>query len=102
MYGPHGTGITAATNTINDWRLIDCELYVTKEPCPMCAGAIINSRIRSVFFGCYDEKEGCCGSLYQLCGDPRFNHNVLVKGGIMEVDCSNILKDFFKLRRLKK
>ena len=63
---------------------------------------IINSRIRSVIFGCYDEKEGCCGSLYQLCGDPRFNHNVLVKGGIMEEDCSNILKDFFKLRRLKK
>ena len=94
--------ITAATNTINDWRLIDCELYVTKEPCPMCAGAIINSRIKHVIFGCYDEKEGCCGSLYQLCGDPRFNHNVLVKGGIMEEDCSNILKDFFKLRRLKK
>ena len=94
--------ITAAANTLNDWRLNDCDLYVTKEPCSMCAGAIINSRIRMVIFGCYDEKEGCCGSLYQLCGDPRFKHTVSVKGGIMENDCSHILQQFFHSKRKKK
>ena len=91
--------ITAATNTINDWRLIDCELYVTKEPCPMCAGAIINSRIRRVIFGCYDEKEGCCGSLYQLCGDPRFKSKVAVKGGIMEHESLGMIQEFFQKKR---
>ena len=60
--------ITAASNTISDWRLDDCNIYVTKEPCPMCAGAIINSRLKSLIFGAYDDKKGCCGSLYQLCG----------------------------------
>ena len=74
--------ITAAANTIGDWRLTDCTLYVTKEPCPMCAGAIINSRLKMVIFGTYDEEKGCCGSLYQLCGDPRFGNNISVRGGI--------------------
>jgi len=91
--------ITSAANTLNDWRLIDCELYVTKEPCSMCAGAILNSRIKSLYFGAYDEREGCCGSLYQICHDPRFNHQASVSGGILEDDCSKILKDFFKLKR---
>ena len=72
--------ITAAANTIGDWRLNNCSLYVTKEPCPMCAGAIINSRLEMVIFGTYDEETGCCGSLYQLCGDPRFKTKVAVKG----------------------
>ncbi len=61
--------ITAAANTIDDWRLTESTLYVTKEPCPMCAGAIVNARIRMVVFGCYDEEAGCCGSLYQLCSN---------------------------------
>ena len=91
--------ITSAANTLNDWRLIDCELYVTKEPCSMCAGAILNSRIKSLYFGAYDDREGCCGSLYQICHDPRFNHQASVSGGILEDDCSKILKDFFKLKR---
>ena len=91
--------ITSAANTINDWRLIDCDIYVTKEPCSMCAGAILNSRIRSIFFGAYDEKEGCCGSLYQICHDPRFKHQSVVSGGILENDCKNLLIDFFKLNR---
>ena len=91
--------ITSAANTLNDWRLIDCELYVTKEPCSMCAGAILNSRIKSVYFGAYDEREGCCGSLYQICHDPRFNHQSSVSGGILEDDCRKLLKDFFKLKR---
>ncbi|HCN24632.1 MAG TPA: tRNA-specific adenosine deaminase [Candidatus Marinimicrobia bacterium] len=91
--------ITAAANTIGDWRLTDCTLYVTKEPCPMCAGAIINSRLKMVIFGTYDEEKGCCGSLYQLCGDPRFGNNISVRGGIFEDRCKELLKAFFKTKR---
>ena len=91
--------ITAAANTKGDWRLNDCVLYVTKEPCPMCAGAIVNSRLKMVVFGCYDEQEGCCGSLYQLCGDPRFSTTVAVKGGVLEKKCLSLLQEFFQLKR---
>ena len=91
--------ITSAANTLNDWRLTDCDIYVTKEPCSMCSGAILNSRIRSVFFGAYDDKEGCCGSVYQICHDPRFKHQSAVLGGILEDDCKQLLKDFFKSKR---
>ena len=91
--------ITAAASFLGDWRLEECSLYVTKEPCAMCAGAIINSRLEKVVFGCYDEKEGCCGSLYQICSDPRFSHKTAVKGGILENDCSSLLVNFFKSRR---
>jgi tRNA(adenine34) deaminase len=91
--------ITAAANTIGDWRLNKCSLYVTKEPCPMCAGAIINSRLEMVIFGTYDEETGCCGSLYQLCGDPRFKTKVAVKGGILEKESLSLIQDFFKVRR---
>ena len=93
--------ITSASNTIKDWRLVDCSLYVTKEPCPMCAGALVNSRIAMVGFGMYDEKEGCCGSLYQLCRDSRFKHQLTVKGGIMEDPCTLIIHEFFKKQRKK-
>ena len=91
--------ITAAANTLEDWRLTDCYLYVTKEPCPMCAGAIINSRLKMVVFGCYDEEKGCCGSLYELCGDPRFGKPTAVKGGVLEKPCLGIIQDFFMNRR---
>ena len=91
--------ITAAANTIGDWRLNNCSLYVTKEPCPMCAGAIINSRLEMVIFGTYDEETGCCGSLYQLCGDPRFKTKVAVRGGILEKESLSLIQDFFKVRR---
>ena len=91
--------ITAAANTRGDWRLNDSVLYVTKEPCPMCAGAIVNSRMKMVVFGCYDEQEGCCGSLYQLCGDPRFKTTVAVKGGILENKCLGLLQEFFQSKR---
>ena len=91
--------ITAAANTKGDWRLDDCVLYVTKEPCSMCAGAIVNSRLKMVVFGCYDEQEGCCGSLYQLCGDPRFSTTVAVKGGILEKKCLGLIQEFFQLKR---
>ena len=93
--------ITSAANTIKDWRLKDCQLYVTKEPCPMCAGALINARINMVIFGMYDEKEGCCGSLYQLCRDNRFKHQLTVKGGIMEEACTLMIQEFFKKQREK-
>ena len=93
--------ITAAANTIGDWRLNGCTLYATKEPCSMCAGAIINARLDMIVFGCYDEAEGCCGSLYQLCGDPRFKTKVSVMGGVMENQSLSLLKDFFKSRRKK-
>ena len=93
--------ITAAANTLQEWRLNGCTLYVTKEPCSMCAGAIINARLDMIVFGCYDEAEGCCGSLYQLCGAPRFKTKVSVMGGVMESQSLSLLKDFFKLRREK-
>ena len=91
--------ITAAANTKGDWRLDDCVLYVTKEPCPMCAGAIVNSRLKMVVFGCYDEEQGCCGSLYQLCGDPRFGIKVAVQGGVLDEKCSSLIQEFFKGKR---
>ena len=91
--------ITSAANTIKDWRLKDCSIYVTKEPCPMCAGALVNARSTLLVFGMYDEKEGCCGSLYQLCRDPRFKHQLTVKGGIMEDSCSLMIQEFFKKQR---
>tara|TARA_B100001029_G_C15056877_1_gene455083 strand:- start:24 stop:494 length:471 start_codon:yes stop_codon:yes gene_type:complete len=91
--------ITSAANTLKNWRLNDCYLYVTKEPCPMCAGALINARVEMIIFGMYDEKEGCCGSIYQLCRDPRFKHQISVKGGVMEYECLDIMKEFFKNKR---
>ena len=91
--------ITSASGTNDDWRLNDCFLFVTKEPCPMCAGAIVNSRLKQVVFGCYDEEAGCCGSLYQLCGDPRFKTKVAVKGGVIEAECKSIIKQFFQNKR---
>ena len=91
--------ITAACSTLNDWRLNESVIYVTKEPCAMCAGAIINSRIRQVVFGCYDEKEGCCGSMYQLCGDLRFKHHTFTQGGVLEKESLDLIQEFFKNKR---
>ena len=93
--------ITAASSTLEDWRLSDCTIYVTKEPCPMCAGAIINSRVSNLIFGAYDEEKGCCGSLYQLCGDRRLDSRTAVKGGVEEDKCSAILQEFFNIKRNK-
>lgn len=83
------------------WRLEDCTLYVTMEPCPMCAGAIINSRIKRVVFGCYDKKAGVYGSVMDLQEYP-FNHYYEVTGGVMEEECARLLSDFFASLRLKK
>ncbi len=88
-----------AAKTLDSWRLTGCTLYVTLEPCPMCAGLIVNSRIDKVVFGAYDQKAGCCTTLYHLPTDERFNHRAQVIGGVMEDDCAKILSDFFKEKR---
>ncbi len=93
--------ITAASSSIDDWRLDECILYVTKEPCAMCAGAIINARLKQVVFGCYDQDKGFCGSLYQICGDRRIGNPIPVRGGVMEMECAGILSEFFKKKRSK-
>ena len=91
--------ITAAASTLDNWRMNECTIYVTKEPCTMCAGAIINSRMNRLVFGAYDEKKGACGSLYQICGDKRLESDTIVHGGVMESKCVSILKEFFSLKR---
>ena len=95
--------IKKASKKLKSWRLIDCDMYVTLEPCSMCAGALIQSRIRKVYIGAPDEKTGACGSVLNLLKDYRFNHNVEIENGILKEECENLLKDFFKeLRKLKK
>lgn len=95
--------IKKASKKLDSWRLLDCEMYVTLEPCSMCAGAIINSRIKKIYIGTMDEKTGAAGSVLNLFKDYTFNHNVEVETGIMKEDCEKILKDFFKeLRKIKK
>ena len=94
--------IQKATKKLKSWRLYDCDMYVTLEPCSMCAGALIQSRIRKVYIGTMDEKTGACGSVLNLLEDYKFNHKVDVEYGICQVECEKILKDFFKyLRKLK-
>ena len=94
--------IDMACRTLGGWRLPDCELYVTLEPCPMCAGAIINARIERVYFGAKDEKAGSCGSVINLFELP-YNHKPQTIGGVMEEECAKQLSDFFKeLRKRKK
>jgi len=94
--------IQKASKKLKSWRLLDCEMYVTLEPCSMCAGAIINSRIKKVYIGANDEKTGAVGSVLNLFEDYKFNHNVEFEKGILKEDCENILKDFFKnLRKIK-
>ena len=90
--------INNACKNTGSWRLEDCEMYVTLEPCPMCAGAIINSRIKTLIFGAYDSKMGSIDSVTNLCDLP-YNHKVEVYGGIMEDECLDLLKNFFKTLR---
>ena len=92
--------IQKASKKVGSWRLEDCEMYVTLEPCSMCSGAIIQSRIKNLYFGAYDPKTGACGSVLNLF-ENDFNHKVNVKVGIMEDECSQIIKDFFKALRQK-
>ncbi len=88
-----------AAKHLGSWNLSGCSLYVTLEPCPMCAGAVIVSRIDSVYFGAYDKELGCCGTLYNLPEDDRMNHRANCYGGIMQEECAKLLKDFFKDKR---
>lgn len=94
--------ITSACRKLNSWRLEDCTLYVTLEPCPMCAGAIVQSRIPHVVFGAYDPKGGAVCSCTSLLDVPQWNHHPQWEGGILEEDCAIKLKDFFRKRRLEK
>lgn len=94
--------IQKASKKLKSWRLLDCEMYVTLEPCSMCAGAIINSRIKKVYIGANDEKTGAVGSVLNLFDDYKFNHNVEFEKGILKKECENILKDFFKELRKSK
>jgi tRNA(adenine34) deaminase len=91
--------ITAATAARGDWRLTDCTLYVTLEPCAMCAGAMVLARLGRLVFGAADPKTGACGSVYQLVQDPRSNHQVAITRGILEFDCTDILQRFFARQR---
>lgn len=91
----------AAANEAS-WRLEDCQLYVTLEPCPMCAGAILQSRIKRLVYGASDPKAGAVRSLYQLLDDDRFNHQVEVEAGVMEAESAQLLKDFFRELRQRK
>ncbi|MBM6722111.1 nucleoside deaminase [Pseudoflavonifractor phocaeensis] len=87
--------IAMACKTLGGWRLKDCALYVTLEPCPMCAGAIVNARIPVVCYGARDDKAGCCGSVLNLF-EERFNHKPRVYGGVLEAECGKILQIFFE------
>ncbi|QOY38523.2 tRNA adenosine(34) deaminase TadA [Anaerobacillus isosaccharinicus] len=94
--------IDNACKKLNTWRLTGCTLYVTLEPCPMCAGAIIQSRVDRVVFGATDPKAGCVGSIYNLLSEPKFNHRCEVEKGIMAEECGELLTNFFKQLREKK
>jgi tRNA(adenine34) deaminase len=91
--------IRDANRTLDAWRLSECDLYVTLEPCPMCAGAILQSRIKNLYFGAHDPKAGCTGTLMNLLDDARFNHRSNVYSGILADECALMLRDFFKKLR---
>ncbi len=91
--------ITQAAQTLGSWRLLDCTLYVTLEPCPMCAGAIVQARIPTVVYGTTDPKGGACHTLYQITEDDRLNHRSTVLGGVLQEDCRALLQDFFRQQR---
>jgi len=91
--------ITAAAQAVNDWRLTDCTLYVTLEPCVMCAGAIVLSRLDRVIYGAADPKAGAVETLYALLSDARLNHQPDVLGGVLADECSRLLVDFFRKQR---
>lgn len=94
--------IDRASKSLDSWRLMGTTLYVTIEPCPMCAGAIVNARIDRVVIGAMDPKMGACGSVVNLVENEKFNHRVELKSGVLETECSNIVKNFFKDLRKKK
>lgn len=94
--------IREASHTIGAWRLLHCRLYVTLEPCPMCAGAIVQCRVPTVVYGAPDPKAGCAGTLMNLLQEPRFNHRTEVISGVLQDDCASLLTQFFRKLRNKK
>lgn len=95
------TAINKASKVIGDWRLEECTFYVTLEPCQMCAGAIVQARIPEVVMGCMNPKAGCAGSILNILEMPQFNHQVKVTRGILEAECSQMLKTFFEELRIR-
>jgi tRNA(adenine34) deaminase len=91
--------LTLAGRALGSWRLDGCTLYVTLEPCPMCAGAVVQSRIGRVVYGASDPKAGACESLYRIATDPRLNHRAIVEGGLLKEECRAVLTEFFQGRR---
>lgn len=91
--------ITQAAEALGSWRLLDCTLYVTLEPCPMCAGAIVQARIPTVVYGATDPKAGACHTLYQITADARLNHQSTAIGGVLADECRAILQEFFAQQR---
>ena len=91
--------LTAAEAALGDWRLTECDLYVTKEPCPMCAGAIIHTRIRRVIFGCSDIRAGAAGTVMNLLQHNALNHRCEIISGVLQNECAEVLQDFFRRRR---
>src|SRR5580765_7231651 len=91
--------LTQAEEAVGDWRLTDCDLYVTKEPCPMCAGAIVHTRIRRVIFGCADDRGGAAGSVVNLLQMPTLNHRCDIGSEVLRDECAAILQDFFRKKR---
>ena len=88
-----------AAHTIGHWRLLDCVLVVTLEPCPMCAGAAVNARIPKLIYGCADPKAGAVRTLFRLCEDERLNHRVIVEEGVLAEECAELLRGFFRAQR---
>jgi tRNA(adenine34) deaminase len=91
--------LTQAEEAVGDWRLTECDLYVTKEPCTMCAGALVHTRIRRLIFGCADPSAGAAGSVINLLQMPGFNHRCDITSSVLENECATILQDFFRRRR---
>ena len=91
--------LTQAAAAVGNWRLEECTIYVTLEPCPMCAGALVLARIARLVYGCDDPKTGACGSLYNIVQDERLNHRIEVTIGVMEIECRQQLQQFFQHRR---
>jgi tRNA(adenine34) deaminase len=92
--------LTQAEAAVGDWRLTDCDLYVTKEPCPMCAGALVHVRIRRLIFGCADPRAGAAGSVVNLLHLPSLNHQCEITSGVLQNECAAILQDFFRKHRV--
>lgn len=99
LYHAEMLAVQRATEKVGNWYLEGCSIYVTLEPCPMCVGAIINSRLDAVYYGASDPKAGCCGSVFDLISEGKFNHKPIVEGGILAKECGALLTEFFRAKR---